>query len=628
MFYLGPPNRRLFQPRNINDHNQLDDFFLSSPKSSRSPRKFSVSLRIKEALAKLLPAREQLRHLPKVLSRRERYLILVLALIAVFSLISIPVSIFYHFTKPVADFGGSFTEGAIGAPKFINPLLAQTDVDRDLSGLIYAGLMKYDGQGKVVPGLAASYDVASDGLTYTFNLRENLKWHDGQPFAADDVIFTILAAQNADYGSFQRINWQGVDVSKLDDKTVVFKLRNKYAQFLNNTVLGILPKHVWANIKPSTFSLADYNLKPVGSGPYKFSKIRRDTAGNVKSFEMVAFDKYYAGKPYISKITFQFYLSEDELAGAYNNGAIDSMDSLTSQKLNSLRFPGKLIIKRLKLPRYFAVFFNQNKSQALSDKNVRLALSYATDKKEILHKILDDNGIVVDSPMLPGIIDISDDAAAYGFDAAKAQKILDDNNWKYSETDKVREKASAAPKNKNVKKTAEPVKLEIQLTTSSWPELVTVANQIKKQWETMGVKVDLRILQLQDLQQAIKDRDYEALLFGEVLGLNPDPFSFWHSSQKRDPGLNLALYDNKDADKLLEDARQTMDFSARMSKYDDFQKLTAKDIPAVFIYSPYYLYAQTSKIKGNATDTISMPSDRFVDVNKWYIDTKRVGRNK
>jgi peptide/nickel transport system substrate-binding protein len=602
------------------DPNQIDNFFISlkAPKKEKPERK--------NRFADLLPTKKQLRHLPKVLSKRERYLILVLGVVAICALIAIPISAYYHFTKPAPDYGGSFTEGLVGAPKHINPLLAQaSDVDRDLSNLIYSGLMRYGDNGEFEPCLAGSYSVSDDGLNYTFKLRSNLKWHDGQPITADDVIFTILTAQNTDYGSFQMPNWQGVDVSKLDEQTVVFKLKTKYAQFLSNTTLGILPKHIWENVKAANFALSEMNIKPaVGSGPYKFSKIKRDSLGNIKSFELEAFDKYYAGKPYISKIIFKFYASDDELINAYNSNDINSISSISPQKINSIRFLGQLKIKKLKLPRYFAVFFNQNQSKQLSDKNVRMALSYATDKEKILKEILSDNGTIVDSPMLPGIINIPDDAEKYNFDIEKAKKTLDDAGWKLSETDGVREKA-AAPAKKGAKP-AEPTKLEIRLTTSNWPELTMVADQIKKQWEAAGAKVNVETLDLSELQQVIRDRDYEALLFGEVLGLDPDPLSFWHSSQKRDPGLNLALYDNKDADKLLEDARLTQDKPARLSKYDDFQKTVAKDVPAIFLYSPDYLYAQPAKIKNNNTSIVSIPSDRFATVNQWYINTRRVSR--
>lgn len=553
---------------------------------------------------------------------------MTLFFVAIGALIALPLASYYHFTKVAPDYGGNTTEGLIGAPKHINPLLAQNnDVDRDLTSLLYAGLVKYNGQGQIENDLAESYDISVDGLTYTFKLRDNLQWHDGQPLTADDVVFTILTVQNADYGSPQRIVWQGVEASNTDDRTVVFKLKNKYAQFLGNATLGILPEHIWGNIKPASFGLSDFNLKPVGSGPYKFSKIRRDSSGNIKSFELTGFEKYRG--PYISKIAFKFYPSEDGLISAYNDGEIDNLGFVSPQKLSSVRFAGQLKVLKLHLPRYFAVFFNQNRSKQLSDKNVRLALNYAADKRKLLEKVLNGNGSIVDSPMLPGITDMPKSVEGYEFNLDKAKQILDDNNWLFPASQSidqtVREKAPPPPKNKK-EKPGEPTKLEIKLTTSDWPELVAVGNELKKQWEAIGVRVNFEILPLPELQQAIKDRDYEALLFGEVLALDPDPFSFWHSSQKRDPGLNLALYDNKDADKLLEDARQALDRSARLSKYDEFQKIVVKDVPVVFLYSPDYLYAQSAKIKGNDTHLISVPSDRFDTISKWYIETKRVWR--
>lgn len=170
------------------------------------------------------------------------------------------------------------------------------------------------------------------------------------------------------------------------------------------------------------------------------------------------------------------------------------------------------------------------------------------------------------------------------------------------------------------------VELKIKITTSTWPELTEVAKVIKEQWETIGIGVDIEVLPTPELQQAIKDRNYETLLFGAVLNIDPDPFSLWHSSQKRDPGLNLSLYDNKAADTLLEDARQTLNPLERAKKYDDFQKLVIEDIPAVFLYNPLYIHGQAKKIKGSNGKLISLPSDRFINIENWHINTKRIWR--
>lgn len=579
----------------------------------------------------IFPTLKQLRHLPKVLSRRERYLVIVLILTAFGSLISLPFTTFYHFTKDSPDFGGTMIEGLIGGPRNINPLLLQAgDTDRDLATLVYSGLMKYDENGKLVPDLAKSYSVSTDNLTYTFNLHDNVKWHDGKPFTADDVVFTITAAQNSDYASPQKVNWQGIDVAKIDNYTVSFKLKNVYGQFLNNTTLGILPQHIWEKVQPTNFGIFEGNIKPVGTGPYKFSSLNKNGLGQIDSYDVTAFDKYYNQKAYIKNITFKFYGSEDEMINAYNRGEVESLSSVSPEKLKQVRFQSKLDIHKINLPRYFAVFFNQNKSKILSDQKVRIALNQATDKKAIIDKLLGGNATAVDSPMMPGILDVPPSTKNYAFNIETAKKTLDDAGWKYSEQDKVRVLPPPAPKktSKNAKPVppVSPTKLEIELTTSDWPEFVAVADELKRQWAKVGVTVNVTVMPIIELQQTRKERDYEALLFGEVLAIDSDPFSFWHSSQKKDPGLNLALFDNKNADKLLEDARQQIQGSDRAKKYAAFQDILVDQAPVVFLYSPTYIYPQSNKIKNNTSSIIATPSDRFDSITGWYIETRRVGK--
>src|SRR3989338_6242127 len=248
------------------DDNQLEDFFGLKSDKKDAPKKEGI----KDSILKNLES-NKFRLIPKVLSRKERYFILAFILIILGSLVSIPFTSFYHFTTGVADDGGSFVEGVVGEPRLINPLLSQTnDADRDLTTLIYSGLMKYNEEGKPVPDLAKSYEVSSDGLNYTIYLRDNAFWHDGVPVTAEDVVFTIQTAQNPDYGSLQRVNWQGVEIEKVNDVTIIFKLKERYAQFINNFTIRILPGHVWRDVKPVNFGLSDMNLKPIGSGPYKF----------------------------------------------------------------------------------------------------------------------------------------------------------------------------------------------------------------------------------------------------------------------------------------------------------------------------------------------------------------------
>src|SRR3989344_1759333 len=593
------------------------EFLYSGGLDQKPSKKESFGKKIKSLLKKrlktFLPEKNSIKHLTKFLSRGERYIILGLSILIIGSILFIPIGYYISITKSTADFGGGFTEGLIGEPRFINPLFLQTDTDRDLAQLIYSGLLKNDGQGNFTPDLTESFSISDDGLAYRFNLRKNIKWHDYKNFSADDIIFTIKTAQNQDFASPQRINWQGVEIIKIDEWTIEFKLKNPYTQFINNLSLGILPFHLWQDVKPGNFILSELNLKPVGTGPYKFSKLKKDRLGRITSYELMANEDYYLDGPFIKSINFEFYTSEEDLIQSFNLNGIDNLSGVSPANLASLRFPGKVKIHELKIPRYFAVFFNQNQSNVLSDKNVRLALAHSVNKDKIIESI-DGKGFKVDSPTLPEIFDeFEDSIKKYDYNSDFARQILENSGWQDKNNDGIREKDDR--------------KLEIEFVTPLRKDFITIGEQLRDDWGKIGIKINLTPVSVIELQQNyIQPRTYQMLLFGEVLNIEPDPFSFWHSSQKKDPGLNLALYDNQGADKLLEEASQGLNPVVKANKYNDFQNLVIEDLPAIFLYSPYYIYPQTKKIKGLENELLGLPSERFANVNEWYIETQRVSK--
>ncbi len=590
-----------------NDQHPLEDFFGLKQESSNQPKKEPI----RSILRRRAGWGDQLRLLPKVLSKRERYLIFGFLMLIIGSVVAIPFSTYSHFTSPVADYGGSFSEGIVGQPRHINPLLAQVnDADRDLSSLIYSSLLKHTEEGKLVPDLAKSYEISSDGLNYTVYLKENVLWHDGKKLTADDVVYTIETAQNSDYASPQRVNWQGVTVHKINDTTLIFKLNNKYAQFLNNLTVGILPKHIWSNVQPVNFASSDYNMKPIGSGPYTFEKLQKDNLGEVQYYQFTSNKEFYDGRPYIDSVVVKFYASEEAMIDAYNRNDVQNLSFVSPHNLNKLKFKQRLDIQEIKMPRYFGVFFNQTQNTLLADKNIRLALNHATDKEAIIDTVLNGKGAAIYSPLIENVLDVGQDIPKYQYDLSQAKSILTAAGWTTTDEKGILKKGSS--------------RLSLKITTSTLPELAQVAQILKEQWAKIGVEVTVETLQTPQLQQVIKDRNYNALLFGEILDLDSDPFSLWHSSQKQKLGLNLALYDNKTADALLQDARESLNPLDRAKKYDDFQKIVISDIPAVFLYNPLYLYPQTSVINGATTEVISAPSERFANIEKWYIDTKRI----
>lgn len=544
-------------------------------------------------------------------SFREKLVVALLLIVMVFSFGFWIWHIYTSMTNAVPKKGGEYVEGIVGQPLYINPLLSQTSVaDSDLSQLMYDSLFTYDAKGAITPDLAESYEVSEDQKTYTVHLRSGVLWHDGKPLTAEDVVFTMNIVQDPAYKSPLRQNWQGVEVQQVDENTVAFVLKNPYFGFLDNLTTGILPKHIWENIAPEKFALAEYNLHPIGSGPYMFSDFQKDATGNILTYKLVAFKSYHDGEPFISKFTFNFYPDDDSMIEAYNKKEIMGISSISPEKMEMIKTKKSMNLHEFVIPRYFALFMNQSKSAALADDTVRKALSLGTDRKEIIDTVLHGKGMPLYSPIFPQMDGYKESADAQVFDVEKANQLLEDKGWKKSD-DGIRAKNDT--------------RLAFELVSTDWPELSQNAQILKTQWEKVGADVSVKVLTVSDLQQNyIRTREYDSMLFGQAISFNPDLYSFWHSSQKRDPGLNLALLDNKDVDKLLEDIRQESNPGARAEKYAQLQDLFYQENPAIFLYSPNYLYPLNAAVKGIAAENINLPSQRFIEVNKWYIKTKRV----
>jgi len=550
-------------------------------------------------------------NLGKTFSFKDKLMVASLLLVMAVSLLVWLATFYLNFTRPVPKVGGEYIEGEVGQPFYVNPLLSQTSqADSDLTALVYSGLFKYDNNGDAVVDLADSYTVSEDQKVYTVKLRQNLRWHDGQALTAQDVFFTFKILQDPAYKSPIRQSWQGVDVSVTDDSTVVFTLKNAYAGFLENLTLGILPKHLWENIAPEKFALADYNLHPIGSGPYAFVDFQKDAQGSILTYHLKAFKEYYAGTPFISNFTFNFYGDDEALLAAYNKKEVMGMNSLASEKISSIKNIKSTNIHELIIPRYFSVFFNQTKSVVLADDNVRKALNLGVNRAEIIEKVLQGKGTALSSPFFPQMKGAGEQQVL-AQNLEEANKILEDAGWKKEDGSEFRKKGSA--------------QLAFELVTTDWPELSQTVELLATQWQKIGAKVEVKILTVSDLQQNyIRTREYDSLLFGQAISFNPDLYSFWHSSQKRDPGLNLSLLDNSQVDGLLENVRQEPDEAKRLEAYQKLQEALTTEVPAVFLYGPYYLYPVSSSVKGMTIQNINFPAARFGDVNKWFVKTSRI----
>ena len=286
------------------------------------------------------------------------------------------------------------------------------------------------------------------------------------------------------------------------------------------------------------------------------------------------------------------------------------MSYISPARLADVKSKKSSNIISINIPRYFAVFFSQQKSKALASREVRKSLSLATDRQAIIRNVLSGEGKEIFSPITPGTFGYTDDVKKFEFDVGKANETLDSDGWKRG-NDGFRKK--------------DDVPLEFSLVTTDWPDLAETAEILRQQWEAVGAKVNIESLPVADIQQNyIRPREYEALLFGQVLGVDPDPYAFWHSSQTRDPGLNLALYSNQNVDKTLEKIRQETNEEKRADLLKEFQQAITDDIPALFLYSPNYLYLVNKKVKGISIRSMVTPEKRFSGVENWYVKTKRV----
>lgn len=573
-----------------------------------------------------LPWEQTLAFIVRSFSKKERIIFFVFALLMAGSVLGMLWNINQTFLVPVPAHGGTLVEGAIRSPVLINPLFSNSEraseVDRDLTTLIYSGLLRATPDGDLIPDLADHYDFSPDGLTYTFTLKDDIYWHDGEPITVDDVVFTIGKAQDSILKSPKRASWDGVVIEEVSKKTVRFILENPYAPFLENMTLGILPKHIWEPLSdPSKFEYNIYNREPIGSGPYKWVSATRDNNDVPLYYDLVAFDKFALGKPYIDNIRIKFYGNEENLLKALRSGEIQSTAYISPEAAEKLSLEG-FRVDKTSLLHVFGVFFNQNQKSYFADKAVRIALNDTVDKKRIIDEVFHGYATPIDGPLPPGALGYEAYQASdktFEERVADARALLIKDGWKYDEEKRVM--------TKKLKKETQELSFSIStISPSVIPALKSAAAIIKENWEQLGARVDVKVFETKgDLSQnAIRPRKYDALLFGEVIGRDSDPFAFWHSSQRLDPGLNIALYANIKTDKALEEGRELRDSDARAEKYRAFGVLVSDDVPGVFIYSPDLTYALPKDIGGVAIGHVVTPAERFIAVHTWYLEKANV----
>ncbi|MFA5855548.1 MAG: peptide ABC transporter substrate-binding protein [Candidatus Gracilibacteria bacterium] len=545
----------------------------------------------------------------KSFSRREKWVLLVSVPVLVLCLTTLLV-------RGIFSLGGNkvqiYSEGLVGELTRLNPIFTSySQADADISSLIFSGLVKYNAVTGTFEEDLATHTLSEDHLTYTFTLKNNLFWHDGTEVTADDVYYTFAEVmQSGDFeNNFLKANFMGVTIAEPNSRTITFTLESPNSFFFTALTVGILPKHILADTPVSELDSSDFNLAPIGTGPYKVDGPYTVDGNGTATVTLTAFDGFYGAKPNIKNLRFTVFQNFELLTG--NRSMWHGTAELTQNSLDQMDLSG-LVTFKYELPQYTALFFNTD-SPYLSKNKVRLGLSKAIDKEALLAAIK--YKVAIDTPLL----ELDQKDWIHTFNLSEASGALYDSGWLLPE--------GTVP-GTGTRQNADGKALSLRLIRRDFSDTSDIqeeiarlsAEMIKSDLAAVGVEVTIESYQSAILSDKIAKRDYDLLLYGQSLGNNLDTFAFFHSSQVGETGYNLSNYQSPVADTDIMKIRATFDESERTSLLNHLAETIAEDVPAVFLYTPSYYYAVDTKITGISYQKLLLPEDRFSNIAEWEIN--------
>lgn len=551
-----------------------------------------------------IPQLRQLKFLPKLLDPLERWILRASGGTLILVLTFVVASYLKGHLVLKPQEGGSYREALVGNPRLINPILATTDVDRDLSRLLFPGLLTYNEKGELIPRLAEDYKVEEQGLAIRFKLKDGLRWQDGKTLEAQDVRFTLEAIKNPAWRSPLWRSFQDVSVEVVDTQTVRVKSSALLASFPHLFTVGILPAHIWEPIDPAAARLAVWNIKPVGSGPYAFKSLTKSQDGTIKTLRLQRAATSSADKPYIQEVSFYFFADFDSALEALRTHTVEGMSFVPERFRSKLPAAG-IQWQRPAFPRFTGLFFQDRKNSVLRERAVRQALAVALDRQALAALVPDAEP--VSTPFLEYQVGYALTIPLPVADPAKAAKILEGAGWKRGEQGWSKERT----------------RLKLKLTVLDEPIYLTVADAVKQAWQALGVEVTLEAVSRGAFEpEVLRPRDFEVLLFSLVSGADPDPYPFWHSSQRDDPGVALSSVQSRPMDAALEQGRSTLQTRRRFESYLEFQTLLQEEVPGIILYASPYLYAVSKNVRGITLEQMATPADRFNSIAQWFVRSR------
>ena len=513
--------------------------------------------------------------------------------------------------------GGIYAEGLVGALVRLNPLLdSYNSADRDVDQLIFSGLLRFDDQGIPQGDLSNSWGISRDGTIYNFSLHENAVWHDGEPVTSDDVIFTIerMRAEDSPLPPDLVTFWGQIEVVRLDEKTLQFRLPEAFAPFMDYLTFGILPAHLLGELSFAEMVDSPFNMAPVGSGPYRFENLLVED-GQIKGVVLSAFEDYYAQPAYVEQIAFRYYPDAAAMWAAYQAGEINGLGQVPLELLPQVLVEEGLNTYSSRLPQLGIVFFNLDDREApfFQDASIRRALLLAVNRQRIIDALFNGQAILADGPIFPGTWAYYSGVERVAYDPTSAVNLL-------------REAGYTIPaEGGSIRTNEEGTRLAFELLYPDDPQHQAVAQALQADWAAVGAEVSLAPMAYEQLvSERLDTRLYQAALVDLNLSRSPDPdpYPFWHQAQISG-GQNYSRWDDRQASEYLEQARITVDLAERQRLYNNFQVRFSSELPALPLYYPVYTYAVTADVQGVSIGPLFDISDRFTNITNWFLVTRR-----
>jgi len=531
---------------------------------------------------------------------------IVLFLLMIVKMMVFPYG-FFNFGVP-----NVYTEGLVSKAGFqnINPLFVDyNDADREVSRLVFSGLMKYDSENRFIVNDMATLTINSDKTQYELKLKDGIKWHDGKPLTIDDVYFTyhdiIMSPEFPN--AILKTNFAGVEVSKSGKDTIVFTLEKPNSFFTTNLIIGILPKHILKNVSPGDLLQDEFNKMPIGTGPYMVTEPVEAFPDGRMQVTLSAFDGYYGGKSSIEFMRFIVFSRMDDLIKDINS--VNGIPKVIGSYVSTFRSNSRFELFPYELPQYTAVFLNMESEFLKDAPKVRLALQKAVDKKALIDTLVDKK--MVDTPLM----ELKQADWEYKANVDEANGALKDSGFTYPESD---------TEKSGVRYDEDDKPLELNLIailydkgTPQYDEVMKVVSFLKGSWEEIGISIKVDFLSSDVFKKRVMERSYDMVLIGQSLGYNLDTYSYWHSTQANPLGQNLSNYKSFAVDSLISEVRSVFDPQKREEQLKQLAERIESDVPAIFLYRPVYYYVSDGKVSGISMEGVVFPSDRFTNIVDW-----------